>query len=151
MKKCPSCGNMLEDNASFCNSCGQNLDAYNQAQSQQSNNQQQQVYNNNQQQPVYNAQPMYNNGQMDPSTSKATASLVLSIVSFFCCGIILAIVSLVMSTSYLKNPMSNPAGFGSAKAAKILSIISLVLYIVFIVVYIILIAVGVSYNSYLNL
>ncbi len=149
MKKCPSCGNMLEDNASFCNSCGQNLDAYNQAQSQQNN--QQQVYNNNQQQPVYNAQPMYNNGQMDPSTSKATASLVLSIVSFFCCGIILAIVSLVMSTSYLKNPMSNPAGFGSAKAAKILSIISLVLYIVFIVVYIILIAVGVSYNSYLNL
>lgn len=152
MKKCPSCGNLLDDNASFCSSCGQNFGESTQGQSQQNNNQQQ-AYNNPQQQPYNNnqQQPVYNNGQMDPSTSKATVSLVLSIVSFFCCGIILAIVSLVMSTSYLKNPMSNPAGFSSARAAKIISIISLVLYIVVIVTYIILIAFGVTYNSYLNL
>lgn len=153
MKQCSTCGNFVEDNAKFCNSCGQSITEpmYNQSQQpnysqpqQPSYNQPQQPNYNQQQQPnynqqqAYNAQPTYyNNGQMNTSTSKATASLVLGILSFFFFGIILSIIGFVLGNSYLKNPMSNPAGFGMAKAGKICSLISMILWIVIIAIYII--------------
>ena len=163
MKQCSNCGNFVEDNAKFCTSCGQTITepVYNQPQQPNYTQPQQPYYNqpqqpnyNQPQQPVYNPQPTYyNNNQMNPSTGKAVASLVLGILSFFLFGIVFSIIGYILGNSYLKDPRSNPAGFGMAKAGKICSLITMIIWIVVIVIYIILLITGVvlfnsSYSHY---
>ena len=83
-----------------------------------------QPYNNNQQYPMYNVPN--NNGK-----SFAIASLVLSIVSLFCCGPIASILGLIFGViSKNKKPQQN----GMATAGIIISIISFVLWIICVII-----------------
>ncbi|MGN1126348.1 MAG: DUF4190 domain-containing protein [Ruminococcus sp.] len=102
-------------------------------------------YQNNQNGYNYNPQPNYQNGYNQPqqyyqdynddSKGLAVASLVLGIVSFFCCGSICSIVGLILGiVARKKNSVNN----GMATAGIVLSIIALVLwavYFVFVIVY----------------
>ncbi|MET0146163.1 MAG: DUF4190 domain-containing protein [Ilumatobacteraceae bacterium] len=75
------------------------------------------------------AVPTGNNG-------KATASLVLGIVSLFCFGIITGIIAIVLSTQAKKEiAATGQAGDGMAKAGLILGIIGVVLSVVWIPFY----------------
>lgn len=117
-----------------------------------SNNQQSEVnsgnqYNNQYSQPQYGQYNNYNNGmpnnQYNPnqyvSTTEpveesgrglAIASLVLGIVSFFCCGSICSIVGLVLGiVSRSKQKENN----GMATAGIVLSVIALALWAVYVV------------------
>lgn len=96
----------------------------------------------NQQYPNYNQYP-----QENKNNNYALASLILGIVSFFCCGTVCSIVGLILGIiSKKQKPLNN----GMAVAGIVLSIISLVLSIVVIIVY--LVALGSSdiptYYSY---
>lgn len=114
-----------------------NQDTYNQQQGyyQNSYNQPQNGYQNNNN---YNQQQGYQNGYNQPqqyyqepadnSRGFAIASLVLGILSFFCCGTVCSILGLVFGIiSRKKNPVNN----SMATAGIVLSIIALVLGIIF--------------------
>lgn len=116
-----------------------NQDTYNQQQGyyQNSYNQPQNGYQNNYN---YNQQQGYQNGYNQPqqyyqepadnSKGFAITSLVLGIVSFFCCGTVCSIVGLVFGImSRKKNPVNN----GMATAGIVLSIISLVLGLIILI------------------
>ncbi|MCI6653471.1 MAG: DUF4190 domain-containing protein [Ruminococcus sp.] len=111
-----------------------NQDTYNQQQGyyQNSYNQPQNGYQNNYN---YNQQQGYQNGYNQPqqyyqepadnSKGFAVASLVLGIVSFFCCGSVCSIVGLILGImSRKKKPVDN----GMATAGIVLSIIALVIW-----------------------
>lgn len=87
-------------------------------------------YNYNQQQGYqngYNQPQQYYQEPADNSKGFAITSLVLGIVSFFCCGTVCSIVGLIFGImSRKKNPVNN----GMATAGIVLSIISLVLGII---------------------
>ncbi|MBN1349543.1 DUF4190 domain-containing protein [candidate division KSB1 bacterium] len=75
--------------------------------------------------------------QMPPKTSSdAIWALVLSILSFFCCSIILAPIAISKANTAQDMIAANPnlTGDGMAVAAKILAIISLVLWVLFIII-----------------
>lgn len=63
------------------------------------------------------------------SSGKATASLVLGILSFLCCPIIFSILAIVFGTQAKNEIAANPGmtGEGFAQAGVILGIVSLVL------------------------
>lgn len=116
-----------------------NQDTYNQQQGyyQNSYNQPQNGYQNNNN---YNQQQGYQNGYNQPqqyyqepadnSKGFAIASLVLGILSFFCCGTVCSILGLVFGIiSRKKNPVNN----SMATAGIVLSIIALVLGIIFLI------------------
>ena len=116
-----------------------NQDTYNQQQGyyQNSYNQPQNDYQNNYN---YNQQQGYQNGYNQPqqyyqepadnSRGFAIASLVLGILSFFCCGTVCSILGLVFGIiSRKKNPVNN----SMATAGIVLSIIALVLGIIFLI------------------
>ena len=63
----------------------------------------------------------------DNSKGMAIASLVLGIVSFFCCGPISAVVGIVLGVISRKN---KPNENGMATAGIILSVIALILWVV---------------------
>ncbi|MGN0463023.1 MAG: DUF4190 domain-containing protein [Ruminococcus sp.] len=90
-------------------------------------------YNYNQQngyQNGYNQPQQYYQEPADNSKGLAIASLVLGIVSFFCCGSVCSIVGLVLGImSRKKNPVNN----GMATAGIVLSIIALVLWLVVVI------------------
>lgn len=96
---------------------------------------QQNNYYNNQgyQQPYNNYQPPVPTQPKDNSKNLAIASLVLGIVSFFCCGSVCSIVGIVLgAVSRKKKPNEN----GMATAGIVLSIIALVLWAIYFVVYV---------------
>lgn len=66
----------------------------------------------------------------DNSKGMAIASLVLGIVSFFCCGPISAVVGIVLGVISRKN---NPTENGMATAGIVLSVIALVLWVVLLI------------------
>ena len=116
-----------------------NQDTYNQQQDyyQNSYNQPQNSYQNNYN---YNQQQGYQNGYNQPqqyyqepadnSRGFAIASLVLGILSLFCCGTVCSILGLVFGIiSRKKNPVNN----SMATAGIVLSIIALVLGIIFLI------------------
>lgn len=99
------------------------------------NNQNYQQYpnynqNNYQQYPNYN---QYNNlNPVEDSSAKkmAIASLVLSLVSFICCGLPCSIAGLVLGIISKKR---QPENNGIATAGIVVSIVALVLWVVFII------------------
>ena len=127
----------------------------NQQNNQQNNkyNQQNEQYNQQYNQPQYNQQqynqPQYNQQQynqpnnynnynnyapnqyqqpQDNSRGLAIASLVLGIVSFFCCGSVCSIVGIVLGVlSRKKKPTDN----GMATAGIVLSIIALAIWAIY--------------------
>lgn len=102
--------------------------SYNQPQNGCQNN-----YNYNQQQGYqngYNQPQQYYQEPADNSRGFAIASLVLGILSFFCCGTVCSILGLVFGIiSRKKNPVNN----SMATAGIVLSIIALVLGIIFLI------------------
>ena len=121
----------------------------------QQNNQQNNQYNQQYNQPQYNQQqynqPQYNQQQynqpnnynnynnyapnqyqqpQDNSRGLAIASLVLGIVSFFCCGSVCSIVGIVLGVlSRKKKPTDN----GMATAGIVLSIIALAIWAIYLI------------------
>ena len=82
---------------------------------------------------------MYNNQyQVDPEEKKAqnfgVASLILGIVSFFCCGLFSAIPGLVLGIVSIKKKKENN---GLAVAGIIISSIALVITVVVMIIYIV--------------
>lgn len=116
------------------NQYNQQNDQYNQQYNQPQYNQQQ--YN----QPQYNQPNNYNNYNnyapnqyqqpQDNSRGLAIASLVLGIVSFFCCGSVCSIVGIVLGVlSRKKKPTDN----GMATAGIVLSIIALAIWAIYLI------------------
>lgn len=114
------------------NQYNQQNEQYNQQYNQPQYNQQQ--YN----QPQYNQPNNYNNYNnyapnqyqqpQDNSRGLAIASLVLGIVSFFCCGSVCSIVGIVLGVlSRKKKPTDN----GMATAGIVLSIIALAIWAIY--------------------
>ncbi len=119
----------------------------NQQNNQQNNqyNQQNDQYNQQYNQPQYNQQQYnqpnnYNNYNnyapnqyqqpQDNSRGLAIASLVLGIVSFFCCGSVCSIVGIVLGVlSRKKKPTDN----GMATAGIVLSIIALAIWAIYLI------------------
>ncbi len=105
-------------------------------------NQQPQQYND----PYYNQQyPQYNEPQNDNSRGFAIASLVLGIVSFFCCGSVCSILGLIFGIISRKRKSVNN---GMATAGIVLSIISLVFWLVYLII---MIANGRFFYNFYNL
>ena len=100
---------------------GSQPDYYNQNNYNQNNYQQYQQY------------PNYNQYQVEDTSAKnmGTASMVLGIVSFFCCGLPCSIVGLILGIISKKRQPENNA---KATAGIVLSIIALVLWGVFFVI-----------------
>ena len=91
-------------------------------------NQQPQQYN----EPYYNQQyPQYNEPLNDNSRGFAIASLVLGIISFFCCGSICSILGLIFGIISKKRKSENN---GMATAGIVLSIIALVLWLIYFII-----------------
>ena len=116
------------------NQYNQQNDQYNQQYNQPQYNQQQ--YNQQQ----YNQPNNYNNYNnyapnqyqqpQDNSRGLAIASLVLGIVSFFCCGSVCSIVGIVLGVlSRKKKPTDN----GMATAGIVLSIIALAIWAIYLI------------------
>lgn len=112
----------------------------NQQNNQQNNqyNQQNDQYNQQYNQQQYNQPNNYNNYNnyapnqyqqpQDNSRGLAIASLVLGIVSFFCCGSVCSIVGIVLGVlSRKKKPTDN----GMATAGIVLSIIALAIWAIY--------------------
>lgn len=109
------------------NQYNQQNDQYNQQYNQQQYNQQQYNQPNN-----YNNYNNYAPNQyqqpQDNSRGLAIASLVLGIVSFFCCGSVCSIVGIVLGVlSRKKKPTDN----GMATAGIVLSIIALAIWAIY--------------------
>ncbi|MBW3614298.1 MAG: DUF4190 domain-containing protein [Actinobacteria bacterium] len=67
-----------------------------------------------------------------PTSGKATAALVLSILSFFACPVIAAIVALVLASGAKREIASSygrVGGEGMVKASRIISVINIVLFV----------------------
>ncbi len=124
------------------NQYNQQNDQYNQQYNQQQYNQpqyNQQQYNQQQyNQQQYNQPNNYNNYNnyapnqyqqpQDNSRGLAIASLVLGIVSFFCCGSVCSIVGIVLGVlSRKKKPTDN----GMATAGIVLSIVALAIWAIY--------------------
>ena len=118
------------------NQYNQQNDQYNQQYNQPQYNQQQ--YNQQYNQQQYNQPNNYNNYNnyapnqyqqpQDNSRGLAIASLVLGIVSFFCCGSVCSIVGIVLGVlSRKKKPTDN----GMATAGIVLSIIALAIWAIY--------------------
>ena len=118
------------------NQYNQQNEQYNQQYNQPQHNQQQ--YNQQYNQQQYNQPNNYNNYNnyapnqyqqpQDNSRGLAIASLVLGIVSFFCCGSVCSIVGIVLGVlSRKKKPTDN----GMATAGIVLSIIALAIWAIY--------------------
>lgn len=118
------------------NQYNQQNEQYNQQYNQPQYNQQQ--YNQQYNQQQYNQPNNYNNYNnyapnqyqqpQDNSRGLAIASLVLGIVSFFCCGSVCSIVGIVLGVlSRKKKPTDN----GMATAGIVLSIIALAIWAIY--------------------
>ena len=108
MKICNNCGSQMPDEAVSCTVCGAPLTA----------SQPQQPY---QQQPYQ--QPMYvDNG----ASGKATASLVLGILSLIICGLPLGIIGLVLGVQARNAMPEGTPDRGKATAGMVMSIIACV-------------------------
>ena len=84
-------------------------------------------------------------GQQFARESKATLALILSIVGFFCCGIILGPVAIFLGKQEMDaidQGLTDPSERGKAKAAFIIGIIVTVLAVLATIFYITLIASG---------
>jgi hypothetical protein len=110
-KFCNNCGNELKEGIAFCENCGTKI---------QENIVQQQ------------AAPANNNGNLKKSNTMAIVALILSLVSFLCCGglsvvaLILSIIALVSAKNYAEPKK------GCAIAGLIISIITIISSIVII-------------------
>ncbi len=106
---------------------------YNQQYGQQNNQPQynQQPYGQQYAQP-YNYNPEYQQPVNEDGKSMAVASLVLGIVSFFCCGTICSILGLIFGIISKKR---QPENNGMATAGIVLSIITLVIGLIFLILY----------------
>lgn len=102
-----------------------NYNQYNQQYNNQYNNQYNQQYNQPYQYPQYQEQPE------QPGRGFAIASLVLGIVSFFCCGTICSILGIIFGVISKQRQKENN---GMATVGIVLSIITLVLGIVFTII-----------------
>lgn len=80
------------------------------------------------------------NNAQPAGDGKATASLVCGIVGFFCCGLVLGIIAIVLANQYFME--TGDVNNGKAKAGKICGIINIVLYGIGMIIYLILIATG---------
>ena len=118
------------------NQYNQQNEQYNQQYNQPQYNQQQ--YNQQYNQQQYNQPNNYNNYNnyapnqyqqpQDNSRGLAIASLVLGVVSFFCCGSVCSIVGIVLGVlSRKKKPTDN----GMATAGIVLSIIALAIWAIY--------------------
>lgn len=77
------------------------------------------------------------------TNGKATASLVLGILSLFCCGFITGIAAIILGKqAQRETAISGQNGAGLAQAGFILGIIGTVLSVLAAVMWLILIAVG---------
>lgn len=112
------------DNFNQNNQNNQN-NQYNQQYDQQYNQQYDQQYNQPYQYPQYQEQPE------QPGRNFAIASLVLGIVSFFCCGTICSILGIIFGVISKQRQKENNS---MATAGIVLSIITLVLGIIFTII-----------------
>lgn len=80
----------------------------------------------------YNYNPEYQQPVNEDGKSMAVASLVLGIVSFFCCGTICSILGLIFGIISKKR---QPENNGMATAGIVLSIITLVIGLIFLILY----------------
>lgn len=137
MKICNNCGSQMPDEAVSCTVCGAPLTASQPQQPYQQQPYQQQPY---QQQPYqqpyqqqayqqpyqaqpYQQQPMYvDNG----ASGKATASLVLGILSLIICGLPLGIIGLVLGVQARNAMPEGTPDRGKATAGMVMSIIACV-------------------------
>ena len=78
--------------------------------------------------PYQPVQPMYG---PHPAEGTATTAMVLGILSFFCGGLILSILAIVLGNNALKQGYPG----GKAKTGVTCGTISLILYVVFLVIY----------------
>ena len=134
MKICNNCGSQMPDEAVSCTVCGAPLTAsqpqqpYQQQPYQQQPYQQpyqQQAYQQPYQAQPYQQQPMYvDNG----ASGKATASLVLGILSLIICGLglPLGIIGLVLGVQARNAMPEGTPGRGKATAGMVMSIIACV-------------------------
>ncbi|MGN1051326.1 MAG: DUF4190 domain-containing protein [Acutalibacteraceae bacterium] len=80
----------------------------------------------------------YNAGTQEvapPKKGYAITSLVLGIVSMFCCGVVTGIISLVFGILFIKGSKPGDEGRGMAIAGVVLSIIAIVFYLIYFIVY----------------
>ena len=102
--------------------------------------------NQNYNQNTYNQNAYSQNNVQPANDGKATASLVCGIVSFFCCGIVLGIIAIVLGNQYMQE--TGDINNSKAKAGKICGIVSIALNVVVIIIYLIAMAAGVSTRYY---
>ena len=72
--------------------------------------------------------------------------MVCGIVGFFCCGLVLGIIAIVLANQYFQE--TGDINNGKAKAGKICGIINVVLYVVIMIIYAILLASGAAAHMY---
>ena len=88
----------------------------------------------------------YNQAPPQKNDGKATASMVCGIVSFFCCGLVLGIIAIVLANQYFQE--TGDLENGKAKAGKICGIIGIVLWVIGIIIYVALLAGGAAAHRY---
>ena len=125
----------MPDEAVSCTVCGAPLAAsqvpqqpYQQQAYQQQPYQQQAYQQQPYQQQPYQQQP-YQQQMTHPASGKATASLVLGILSFFICGIPLGIAGMILGIQARNAMPEGTPGRGKATAGMVCSIIGLVLHV----------------------
>ena len=139
-KFCPSCGQEITEEGTFCINCGYNLSQLNQVQDEvqvqvQNPNPNQNNYNNNNFNGNYNQNvqmvPTYTNGM-------AITGFVLGIVSLLCCCYtsILAVVGIVFAIVGLNNANTHGGiGKGFAIAGIVLNSISILIAFIYIAIF----------------
>ncbi|MDO7869386.1 DUF4190 domain-containing protein [Nocardioides jiangxiensis] len=91
-------------------------------------------------------------GAVPPNHPKAVLALVLSIVSWFVCGLLLSVPAFIIARNAERETLASNGtigGEGMLKAAKIIALIQIILSIVAIVVVVILVAAG-AFDSSTN-
>ena len=131
MKICNNCGSQMPDEAVSCTVCGAPLAAsqipqqpdYQQQQAYQQQPYQQQPYQQQAYQQPYQQAYQQPYGAAVPGNGKATASLVLGILSLILCGLPLGIIGIVLGVQARNAMPEGTPGRGKATAGLVCSII----------------------------
>ena len=131
MKICNNCGSQMPDEAVSCTVCGAPLAAsqipqqpdYQQQQAYQQQAYQQQPYQQQAYQQPYQQAYQQPYGAAVPGNGKATASLVLGILSLILCGLPLGIIGIVLGVQARNAMPEGTPGRGKATAGLVCSII----------------------------